>query len=71
MNRMNEATRLAGRFQVVSLLLLLIISAVSPAVGQTQVPDESFAVFVSQRNGSSQLYIMDLNTRQSSQLTDT
>lgn len=72
-NRMNEATRrLVGSLPAVSLLVLLVMVLMSSlASGQSRVNDESYAVFVSQRNGASQLFILDLNSRQTSQLTDT
>lgn len=72
-NRMNEATRhLVGRFPAVSLLVLLVMILTSSQVSaQSRANDESYAVFVSQRNGASQLFILDLNSRQTSQLTDT
>lgn len=73
MNRMNEASRrIAGCVLTVSLRLLLLAVLAAPlAYGQIQVSEEGHAVFVSQRNGASQLYLLDLNTRQISQLTDT
>jgi TolB protein len=39
--------------------------------GRAQMYDESYAVFVSQRNGAAELYLLDLNTRRVSQLTNT
>jgi TolB protein len=73
MNRMNNATRrIAGRVLTASLRLMSLAVLVAPlAFGQNQVSEEGHAVFVSQRNGASQLYLLDLNTRQISQLTDT
>lgn len=72
MNRMNEATsRIAGRVLAATLSLLTLLVVVAPlALAQTQ-REEGYAVFVSQRNGASQLFLLDLNTRQVSQLTDT
>lgn len=72
MNRMNEATsRIAGRVLAATLSFLTLLVLVAPQVlGQTQAREEGFAVFVSQRNGASQLYLLDLNSRQVSQLTD-
>ncbi|MFZ4985354.1 MAG: TolB family protein [Blastocatellia bacterium] len=72
-NWMNEAIRhLVGRFPAVGLLVsLLMVTMVSLVSAQIPANEESYAVFVSQRNGSSQLFILDLNSRQISQLTDT
>lgn len=69
-NRISDATYcLAGRLSAVSLLVLA--SLASLASGQSPRSEESYAVFVSQRNGSAQLFLLDLNSRQTSQLTDT
>lgn len=51
------------------LLMATAISAV--AFAQDSRGDENYAVFVSQRNGAAELYLIDLNTRQVSQLTNT
>lgn len=50
------------------LIFALTISVVALA---QERGDESYAVFVSQRNGAAELYSIDLNTRQVSQLTNT
>lgn len=56
-----------------SLLLALTVSgtalAQEPALDAGR--DEGYAIFVSQRNGAAELYLLDLNTRQVSQLTNT
>jgi Tol biopolymer transport system component len=50
----------------------LFLAACSlPALAQARLERENHAVFVSQRNGAAELYLLDLNTRQVSQLTDT
>lgn len=73
MNRMNEATRrFADRVLTASLRILSLVVMVAPlALGQDKAGEEGHAAFVSQRNGASQLYLIDLNSRQISQLTDT
>jgi TolB protein len=52
-------------------VLLFAITASVVAFAQESRGDESYAVFVSQRNGAAELYLIDLNTRQVSQLTNT
>jgi Tol biopolymer transport system component len=50
--------------------LLLLISF--PVLGQArEEKSENYAVFVSQRNGAAELFLLDLDTRQVSQLTET
>lgn len=55
--------------------LLIALSAASTMWaqdrGQELGREESYAIFVSQRNGAAELYLLDLNTRQVSQLTNT
>ena len=54
------------------IAVLVLASAISVvALGQESRGDENYAVFVSQRNGAAELYLIDLNTRQVSQLTNT
>lgn len=59
---------ISGLMLTASLLLL----PSSPVLGQArQEKAENYAVFVSQRNGAAELFLLDLDTRQVSQLTDT
>ncbi|QQS48879.1 MAG: PD40 domain-containing protein [Acidobacteriota bacterium] len=51
--------------------LAIMVAGASIAFGQTRSSAERFAVFVSQRNGASELFMIDLETRQVSQLTNT
>ncbi|MGH9798992.1 MAG: TolB family protein, partial [Blastocatellia bacterium] len=67
MNLTRIMTRAAGGMAV--LLFALAFSVV--ALAQESRGDENYAVFVSQRNGAAELYLIDLNTRQVSQLTNT
>ena len=68
MNRIIEATsRVTGRI-LAAMVLLLVVAPL--ALSQATAREEGYAVFVSQRNGASQLFLLDLNTRQVSQLTD-
>lgn len=55
------------------LAAALAIILIGPAIvfGQERGTDERFAVFVSQRNGAAELFMIDLETRQVSQLTNT
>lgn len=55
------------------LAAALAILLIGPAIvfGQERGSDERFAVFVSQRNGAAELFMIDLETRQVSQLTNT
>ncbi len=50
------------------LLFSLVVFTVAMAQGSGR--DETYAVFVSQRNGAAELYLIDLTTRQVSQLTN-
>jgi Tol biopolymer transport system component len=56
-----------------AILLTIVATAVSFGQGRAreQARDENFAVFVSQRDGADELYLLDLDTRQVSQLTKT
>lgn len=56
------------------LLFALTASIVAFAQGlatQDAGSNENYVIFVSQRNGAAELYVLDLNTRQVSQLTNT
>ncbi len=58
--------------RAVSGIAVLIFALTLSVVALAQERgDESYAVFVSQRNGAAELYSIDLNTRQVSQLTNT
>jgi Tol biopolymer transport system component len=59
--------RAASGFAVLFFALVVSIAALA----QERGGDENYAIFVSQRNGASELYLLDLNTRQVSQLTNT
>jgi TolB protein len=56
----------------IAIVLVLVFLSASAARAQARgAQAENHAVFVSQRNGASELYLLDLNTRQVSQLTAT
>lgn len=56
--------------RVLAVLLMAALPAV--AMAQARTTDERFAIFVSQRNGgAAELYMIDLDSRQVSQLTNT
>lgn len=53
------------------IAILLFSLAVSiAALAQESGRDENYAIFVSQRNGAAELYLIDLTTRQVSQITN-
>ena len=60
---------LTRTMQVLALLLLACISSIV-TVAQTPT-DNEWLIFVSQRAGASELYLMNLSTRQVSQMTNT
>ncbi len=64
----------AGVLRVVTILLVVLAAAVA-LYAQTSAPergrDENYVVFISQRNGAAELFVLDLNARQVSQLTNT
>ncbi|MBP6821390.1 MAG: PD40 domain-containing protein [Acidobacteria bacterium] len=66
-----NSTRIMARAASGIAVLLFAITASVVAFAQESRGDESYAVFVSQRNGAAELYLIDLNTRQVSQLTNT
>lgn len=51
--------------------LIFALAASLTAFGQASRGDENYAIFVSQRNGAAELYLLDLATHQVSQLTNT
>lgn len=59
--------RAASGIAVLLFALTVSIAALAQEVGN----NENYAIFVSQRNGAAELYALDLNTRQVSQLTNT
>ena len=58
---------MASGFAVLFFVLAVSVAAMAQDAGN----DENYAVFVSQRNGAAELYVLDLNTHQVSQLTNT
>ncbi|MDX2043114.1 MAG: hypothetical protein SF097_17980 [Acidobacteriota bacterium] len=70
---MKESKKARGIMaRAVSGIAVLIFALTLSVVALAQERgDESYAVFVSQRNGAAELYSIDLNTRQVSQLTNT
>lgn len=66
-----NSTRIMARAASGIAVLLFAIAVSVVALAQESRGDESYAVFVSQRNGAAELYLIDLNTRQVSQLTNT
>jgi len=56
------------RLPLVTMVLSILVSG---AMAQDATRAESYAIFVSQRNGAAELFLIDLNTRQVSQLTNT
>ncbi|HQR35980.1 MAG TPA: hypothetical protein PLK30_24870 [Blastocatellia bacterium] len=64
-------TRIMARAASGIAVLALAIAISVVALAQENRGDENYAVFVSQRNGAAELYLLDLNTRQVSQLTNT
>ncbi|HEX8999900.1 MAG TPA: hypothetical protein VGB07_08365, partial [Blastocatellia bacterium] len=52
-------------------VLLFALAASVVVLAQEAASNENYAIFVSQRNGAAELYLLDLNTRQVSQLTNT
>jgi TolB protein len=60
-----------GRIAVLLATLFCVLGASVVAFSQEARGDENYAVFVSQRNGAAELYLLDLSTHQVSQLTNT
>ena len=52
-------------------LMVLLMMCLAAWAQDSARDAEGYAIFVSQRNGSAELYLLDLNTRQVSQLTNT
>ncbi len=59
--------RAASGIAVLFFALAMSVMALAQEAGN----NENYAIFVSQRNGAAELYVLDLNTRQVSQLTNT
>lgn len=67
---MNKAIHLTERMgRRIWLTLTLLLTMASGTI--TFAQDSDWVVFVSQRSGATELYLLDLNTQQVSQLTDT
>lgn len=71
-----QATRTATRGAASGIAVLLatvlcVLAASIVVFGQEARGDENYAIFVSQRNGAAELYLIDLGTHQVSQLTNT
>jgi len=66
----NKARGIMARAASGIAILLFALAVSIPAVAQSAEGDENYAVFVSQRNGAAELYLIDLTTRQVSQLTN-
>ncbi|MFN0108814.1 MAG: TolB family protein [Blastocatellia bacterium] len=64
-------TRIMARAASGIAVLLLALALSEVAMAQESRGDESYAVFVSQRNGAAELFLIEVNTRQVSQLTNT
>jgi len=63
--------RAANGIAVLLATVLCALAASIVALGQEARGDENYAIFVSQRNGAAELYLIDLGTHQVSQLTNT
>lgn len=63
-------TRIMARAASGIAVLLLALALSGVAMAQESRGDENYAVFVSQRNGAAELFLIELNTRQVSQLTN-
>lgn len=55
----------------VAILSLTLIASFTALAQERSRSEENYAVFVSKRNGAAEIYLLDLNTRQVSQLTNT
>jgi len=66
-----KATRIMARAASGIAVLFLLLAASVAVMAQELRSDENYAIFVSQRSGASELYLLDLTTRQVSQLTNT
>lgn len=67
-----KATQLTVR-AITTLVLLVVcsIAALAQASDRATARAENYIIFVSQRGGAAELYLLDLDTRQVSQLTNT
>lgn len=64
------ARRIMARTASGIAVLFFVLAASVAVMAQEAGSDENYAIFVSQRNGAAELYVLDLNTRQVSQLTN-
>jgi TolB protein len=68
---MNAHRRKASAFSGLAALLFAILFHGAVMAQARASSDEDYVVFVSQRDGAAELYVLDLKTRQVSQLTNT
>jgi len=68
---MNVIRMMARAVSVTAILLFTLAGSISVIAQERGARGEDYVVFVSQRDGASELYLLDLNTRQVSQLTNT
>ena len=68
---MKVSKRIMARAASGIAVLLFALAASIVVLAQEAGSNENYAIFVSQRNGAAELYVLDLNTRQVSQLTNT
>ena len=60
--------RQSSGLMLATMLLALLVTS---GLAQDQGRNEAYAIFVSQRNGAAELFLIDLTSRQTSQLTNT
>ncbi len=63
-------SRVACGLAVLTLTLLSVVGISAQTRGQVAEQDENYAIFVSQRNGAAELYLIDLTTKKVSQITN-
>lgn len=68
---MNVNRMIACAVSGMALSLIAIICSMAALAQERGARGEDYVVFVSQRNGAAELHLLDLNTRQVSQLTNT
>lgn len=68
---MNVNRMMARAVSITAILLFTLVCSISVIAQERGARGEDYVVFVSQRDGASELYLLDLKTRQVSQLTNT
>ncbi len=62
---------MARAVSVIAAVLILLTGAIAASAQARGAQGENYVIFVSQRDGAAELYLLDLSTRQVSQLTST